>query len=66
MANVIYWLLSTGSVTTFAGFSAGYANGMGTAAMFSAPSGVRVASNGRVYVADNMNNRVRSITSSGV
>ena len=55
--------LYTGLLTTLAGICA---DGLGTAASFKNPSGVSVDSNGAVYVADNMNHRIRKITSSGV
>jgi len=51
-------------VSTFAGgSSAGYADGIGEAASFSAPIGVAVDKNGTVYVLDKNNNRIRKIIS---
>lgn len=51
-------------VSTFAGSgSAGYLNGIGEAAAFSAPTGVCVDKNGTVYVMDKNNNRIRKIVS---
>jgi sugar lactone lactonase YvrE len=56
----------SGSVTTLAGSgSAGYADGNGTSASFSAPFDVAVDGNGNVYVSDAMNARIRKITPSG-
>lgn len=52
-----------GVVSTFAGSgSQAFANGTGTAAAFSNPSGVAVASDGTVYVSDAYNHRIRKIT----
>lgn len=54
----------TFSVSTFAGSgSAGYADAVGEAAAFSAPTGVAVDKNGTVYVLDKNNNRIRKIIS---
>jgi hypothetical protein len=54
----------TWKVSTYAGSgTAGYSNGIGEAAAFSAPTGVAVDKNGTVYVLDKNNNRVRKIVS---
>lgn len=51
-------------VSTFAGSNkAGYADGIGGLASFSAPTGVAVDKNGTVYVLDKNNNRIRKIVS---
>jgi sugar lactone lactonase YvrE len=57
-----------GVVTTLAGAAgvAGYMDGTGTDARFSAPSGVAVDRAGTVYVADSHNHTVRKITAGGV
>ena len=52
------------TVSTFAGSGvAGYADAIGQAAAFSAPTGVAVDKNGTVYVLDKNNNRIRKIVS---
>lgn len=57
-----------GAVTTLAGLSGffGSADGTGSAARFSVPSGTAVDSNGNVYVADSGNCTVRKVTQAGV
>lgn len=67
-ANAVIRRIATdGSVTTFAGNSAlrGNANGNGTAATFSAPTGIALDSSGNLYVADATNHTIRKITSAG-
>lgn len=50
-----------GDVTTLAGSTAGFADGPGNTAQFLAPTGVAVAPDGTVYVADTTNHRIRTI-----
>lgn len=58
---------SSGVVSTLAGTGAqGFANGPGTSASFSNPTGTAVDSAGNVYVADAGNHAIRKISSSGV
>ncbi len=54
-------------VTHFAGTTGGgaFADGQGTSARFSLPSGVGVDSSGNVYVADSGNSLIRKISPSG-
>ena len=55
---------NTWKVSTFAGSGvAGFADAIGGAAAFSAPTGVAVDKNGTVYVLDKNNNRIRKIVS---
>ena len=64
--------VSTGVVTTLAGStnggasSFGFADGLGTGALFYHPSGVAVDDRGTVYVADTDNNCIRMIVGSNV
>ncbi len=59
---------SAGVATTLAGLAgqSGSADGTGSAARFSYPSGVAVDSAGNVYVADTYNHTIRKVTSAGV
>jgi len=54
--------ISGGQVTTFAGSKQGYFDGPVAAALFNQPSGLTVAPNGTIYVAEMGNHRVRAIS----
>ncbi len=55
-----------GAVSTLAGDGTpGFADGAGALARFNGPMGVAVASDGRVYVADTWNDRIRVIATDG-
>lgn len=64
--HAIRKITSAGIVSTFAGGSYGFANGIGTAASFAYPYGVTVDNGGNVYVADRSNNAIRKISPTGV
>ncbi len=64
--NRIRKISPTGVVTTLAGYTRGFTNGVGTAAQFDTPSGVAVDASGNVFVAESSNSAIRKITSGGV
>jgi hypothetical protein len=54
-----------GIVTTFAGSSYGYLDGIGTKARFAYPQGLNFSGTGQLYVADKNNHRIRRIDAIG-
>ena len=60
--NRIRKISSTGVVTTIAGSTLGLTDSSGTAAQFNSPSAISIDSEGKMYVADLGNNRIRKIT----
>lgn len=64
--HVIRKISSQGVVTTFAGSSQGYADGIGSAAQFNKPNGICIDKDGNLYVSDLDNFKIRKITSTGI
>ena len=54
-------VLSTGRITTIAGGSNGFANGIGLSARFNTPKGIALRGDSVLFVADAGNNRIRKI-----
>lgn len=60
-------VIDAGNVTTLAGDGTeGFANGLGTSARFSSPTGVCRDTDGSVFVSDSGNHRIRRISPDGV
>ena len=64
-ANLIRRISPDGQVSTLAGGTRGFADGVGSRAAFSTPSGLALAADGTLYVADTGNHAIRSITPDG-
>jgi hypothetical protein len=66
--HTIRKITPAGNVGTFAGLAgvSGSANGTGIAARFNNPTGVALGGNGNIYVADQGNHTIRTITPAGV
>jgi prepilin-type N-terminal cleavage/methylation domain len=65
--NMIKKITPSGTVSILAGaYEEGHVNGTGSAARFNYPSGIAIGPDGVLYVADQDNNRIRKVTTSGV
>lgn len=64
-SNRIQKISPDGTISTFAGGSEGFSDGVGGAASFNTPSGLALSSDGNLFVADTGNNRIRKITREG-
>lgn len=61
--NRIRKITTSGVVTTLAGSTSGYLDGIGTAAKFNYPIGISVATDGKVYISESGGCKIRMITS---
>ena len=61
--NRIRKITTTSVVTTLAGSTSGYLDGIGTSAKFNYPIGISVATDGKVYVSESGGSKIRMISS---
>ena len=64
-AHLIRYIATDGRVSTLAGSVRGFADGAGDRAAFSTPSGLALAGDGTLYLADTGNHAIRRITRDG-
>ncbi len=58
-------VIENGQVSTFAGSSQGFAEGIGGSVQFDTPNGLAISNDGRILVADTGNRRIRVVEQSG-
>ena len=59
--NRIRRISASGDVTTIAGNTPGYSDGIGNEALFNSPMGIAAYADNQLYIADYDNNRIRSV-----
>jgi len=64
--NAIRKITPSGTVSTFAGSTAGSADGQGTVAQFFRPNSIAIDANDNLYVSDTGNHLIRKITGTGL
>ncbi|HEY5883218.1 MAG TPA: hypothetical protein VIT88_00940, partial [Pyrinomonadaceae bacterium] len=63
--NRIQRISPEGTLSTLAGAKEGFSDGVGTAASFNSPSSLAIDNDGKLFVADTGNNRIRKVTPEG-
>src|SRR5438874_2484630 len=66
--HTIRKIAPSGAVTTVAGIAgqSGFANGPASSALFSSPLGIKVATNGTIFISDCGNHLIRAVSWSGL
>jgi len=64
--NTIRKVTPSGVVTTIAGSTLGYVDAIGTSAKFNQPQGICIDPSGNLYVADEINQKIRKIAPNGL
>ncbi|MDO1451823.1 IPT/TIG domain-containing protein [Rhodocytophaga aerolata] len=64
--HMIRKITPDGIVSTLAGSSQGYADGPAAQALFTYPTGIKIANDGTLYIVDGNGNRIRKISPNGI